>query len=210
MQVPKNLFILILLITSLNAEEIKVNQQSFINEDSINLREKPDVSSKILTSLNRFSKVKILNIDPKIVQIKKWKGRWIKVQAERSIGFVLDIFLMKNHKSIEELISRDSYWEVDSYVYEIGKMGAVGDNDTQGELRFSKEPTEMVRWGNGEGQKSCIFKEIYSGGNSILIQCDTFFEEPDHNEEGNKKNMLILLEKINRSKIKIVNFGFEG
>ncbi len=194
---------------ALNSADLKKNQLSFIIEDHINLREKPDVNSNKVTTLNQFAKVKILEINPKIVTIKKWKGRWIKVQSEEKTGFVLDCFLMKNHESISEIAVRDSYWEIGSGTYQIGKMSPDGEIDTQGVLSFSKDLMEKVSWGTGEGEKSCFYLRIFSAGNKILILCDKYKEEPDHNEEGERTNVLILLEKMNNSSLKILNFGFD-
>lgn len=199
----------VILSVSRNASDLKVNQISFIGEDHINLREKPDVNSEKVTTLNQFAKVKVLEINPKMVSVKKWKGRWIKVQSEDKTGFVLDSFLMKNSESISEFVLRDSYWEIGSGIYQIGKMSPDGEIDTQGVLSFSKDSLEKVTWGTGEGEKSCFYQRIFSAGNKILILCEKYKEEPDHNGEGERTNVLVLLEKMNKSSLKIINFGFD-
>jgi uncharacterized protein YgiM (DUF1202 family) len=208
MRITTILVFYIISFVSVFPTDFKVNQLSFIAEDSINLRLKPDIQSDKVTSLSKFAKVTIFGINSKVVSVKKWKGRWLKVQYQDKIGYVLDTFLMKNIDSITELTHRDTYWEVDSNLYQIDKMNANGDSETQGALEFTKDGSEKVTWGTGEGQKYCFYKNIYSTGKQILIRCEKYGEEPDHTGEGERADAYILLEKVNKSTLNILNFGF--
>ena len=75
---------------------------STISSANVNMREKPDLNSGVVTLLNRGQAVDVKEIADKTLFIDKYFGAWLKVEtADKKEGYVLSCFVQSPQNKIE-------------------------------------------------------------------------------------------------------------